>query len=153
MSVKEQQRNLKREVGRQAADAIAAAQAEVQRLALAHRVLAAQMLEFERLVATVRVGRARDMDELRVLIGQERTHWLELADQQRDYVDRVVNERKLEARAENDLLENWIRRFESMTFLQRLRWLLAGQLTWTPPAAAATLVDVSPATPYPGDGL
>lgn len=77
---KEQQRNLKHQIGETAADAVVGVRQIADRLSLEHKVLAAQMLDFERTIATVKESRARDLKRIEALEEQLENVWLRLTD-------------------------------------------------------------------------
>jgi hypothetical protein len=130
---KEQRRNLKNTIGETATAAVADVRQIVDHIALQHKVLAKQMLDFERTVAIVKEARATDakqvfdkLEELRANISAERTHRLELADQQRAYVDGGDRDtRQAVDRIVRFAVER-LQRFERMSLWARLRWAFTG---------------------------
>lgn len=142
MSAKEQQRNLKKEVGRQAAEAVAEVQRVASQLALEHRVLARQMQDFETTVATLKASRTADHRHYDDLLApmMRRLDALDPLRAQHDelYMAQGAFEHYAIAR---------VRRFESMTFWQRLRWNVTGRLPRLLPDTIAA--DGA----YPGDGV
>lgn len=147
---KAQKRNLRQQVGSAAADVVASMKDTVIRLELANQVLARQMLEFETTASRLVESRAVDRKALEGMreqvesahakIGDERTHRLKLADEQRAYVDGAdAGLRRLSVERGIQLADR-IYVFEALTFLERLRWLFLGEL---PPARAA-----APLAPY-----
>jgi hypothetical protein len=130
---KEQRRNLKNTIGDTATAAVADVRQLVDHIALQHKVLARQMLEFEQMVAVVKEARAADarqlvvqLAELRADIGTERTHRLKLADEQRSYVDAADRDtRQAVDRIVRFAVER-LQRFERMSLGARLRWAFTG---------------------------
>lgn len=66
--------------------------------------------------------------KLRDGVNQERTHRLDLAKEQRSYVDGALAELRRSTVASDDYLGARLRRLESLTFWHRLWWLLSGRL-------------------------
>lgn len=147
MSERVRQRNLRNQIGETAAAAVSESQANVQRLGLQHRMLAAQMLEFERTVATVKAGRAFD----RGVIDSHTAHITELlagaVAHNNELVDIRAELYRRALKAEHDE-----RRIASMTWWQRLRWNITGRLPALAELGVPT-VDASTETAYPGDGV
>lgn len=137
-NAREKRRNLQHQIGETAASAVAEAKATAGQLALQHRVLAQQMHDFERTVAAVKESRAADRklladqaerlenlqarlvgaeDLARQLVGEERTHRLKLADEQRRYVDTQDVERERQLRQRIAQLERpvWRRVWDWLT--------------------------------------
>lgn len=144
---KAQRRHLRQQVGSAAADVVTSMKDTVTRIELAHQILARQMLDFETTASRLVESRAVDRKALEAMreqvesahakIGAERSHVLRLAEEQRRYVDgadaglrRHIVERGIQ-------LADRIYVFESMTFWQRLRWLLLGDLQLPPAQTAA----------------
>jgi hypothetical protein len=94
---KAQKRNLRQQVGSAAADVVTSMKDTVTRIELAHQVLARQMLDFETTASRLVESRAVDLKTAAALreqvesahakINAERTHVLQLAEEQRFYVD------------------------------------------------------------------
>jgi hypothetical protein len=142
---KAQKRHLRHQVGSAAAEAVVEMKNTVTRVELAQQVLARQMLDFEVMVAQTKEARAVDLRALAAMreqlesaharVSDERTHRLNLANEQRAYVDR--GDKELRGRVNHlcvDVVELSGRfgRFQWMTLLQRLRWLVTGQLPTAP---------------------
>jgi hypothetical protein len=145
---KADKRNLRQTVGKAAAEAVDSVRNAVTRIELAHQVLARQMLEFETTAARLVESRAVDQRTVAALreqvesahakIGDERTHRLNLADEQRAYVDGadLAVERRMMTvmNARRDAVVDAVAaqsqrmtQLENPTWRERLRWLFAGK--------------------------
>ena len=62
-------------------------------------------------------------------IGQERTHRLKLADEQRSYVDAQDRELRRDMEATDRLLNQRFLMLESLTLWGRIRWMVTGRLS------------------------
>lgn len=140
---REQQRNLKKEIGATAAAAVGEVREVVAQISLQHRVLAQQMLEFERTVATVKEGRALDRARFEAF-GEQLENFNARLDGQ---AARVTQLNRIWS--DGLELERWrIARFENLTFWQRMWWNLTGGL----PSGLDELQQASDLA-YPGDGV
>lgn len=141
---REQQRNLKKEIGATAASAVADVRQLVDTISLEHQVLARQMLEFERTVATVKEARALDkksaeaaaaviaeqLENIDARLAQQTARLTQL---NRIWCDGLQLEQR-----RND-------RFEQLTLWQRLWWMATGGLPSELDAGAAPAL--TPLTP------
>jgi hypothetical protein len=124
---KEQRRNLKHAIGETAASAVAGARLVADQSANEVRIIAKQMLQVELQLSAVREARAVDKNAIAGLqeqlqnvaarIDAERTHRLELAAQQRRYVDDA-----------DQRLDRRLQRLERLSWRGRLRFVFTGRL-------------------------
>src|SRR5262245_27632315 len=94
---KEQRRHLRKEVGDVAAAAVGELRGLVQQVRMEHQVLARDFLRIDTDVAGAREAHAQalkrfaaiaeQLQNLSTRLGEERTHRLQLAEEQRRYVD------------------------------------------------------------------
>src|SRR5712664_1834739 len=128
---KEQRRNLKHQIGETAAAAVAETRELTARLAIEHKVLAAQMLDFERTVATVKEGRALDRKHAQGLAEQLeacQARLTELSDYLRDEQHRFGMAFYTFGYAVNGNAATLQQLTNGLTWRERLRWLVTGHL-------------------------
>lgn len=144
--------DVRKKVGEQAAEAVGELRELVQQLHLQHRALARQILDAEKAVDVAVAARRHDrthlgaqydsvaakcdrlaeqLENVAARIGEERTHRLQLANEQRAYVDAADRELRRSLVASHDDIGARINRHERMTLWQRLTWLVTGKATVT----------------------
>lgn len=113
------------------AECITAINVQADRNAELNTKLAAtaeQVAACESGLAALNASLTKQIDRVSVAVGDERTHRLKLAEEQRAYVDRRDGDVLREMARQNVKLARMVEKFQQMPFLARVWWLFTGHV-------------------------